>query len=63
MALWRRHGWMVLAFAVALFFPLARCAREWLAIDACHDGGGAWIRKTSACSHDQAGIDRSKTAP
>ena len=59
---WRRHAWIAVALAVALFFPLARCTREWLTIDACLDSGGAWIAQTSQCSRDQAEIDRSKTA-
>jgi|GEM_PF-6517403 len=60
---WRRHAWIVIALAVALFFPLARCTREWRAIDACHDSGGAWLERASKCSHDPAEIDRAKTAP
>ena len=52
-----------MALAIALFFPLARCTREWLAIDACLDGGGAWIKQVSKCSHDPSEVDRHKSTP
>ena len=50
--------WFAIAFVMAAAAIAVPVVREWLAVDACLDSGGAWIKQASKCSHDQAEIDR-----
>jgi hypothetical protein len=56
----QRGVWIIVALVLAAAWPLGRCAQEWLSVDACLDGGGAWIDAIKKCSHDQQEIDRYK---
>ena len=55
-----RGVWITVVLLALAAFPIGRCTREWLTVDACYDGGGVWIEPIDKCSHDQAEIDRYK---
>jgi len=54
----RRGGWIVIVLLAVAAIPVSRCTREYFTVDACLDGGGAWIKQIKKCSHDQAEVDR-----
>jgi len=57
----RRVIWFAVTLTLAAAFVVVPMVHEWLTVDACLDGGGAWIKQTGKCSHDQAEIDRYKS--
>ncbi|MET3665193.1 hypothetical protein [Caulobacter sp. 1776] len=59
----RRVIWFAVAFAMAAAVAVVPTVREWLAVDACLDGGGAWVKQTKRCSHDQVELDRHGSSP
>ncbi len=54
----RRMVWIIIALLAIAAIPVARRTQEYFTIDTCLDGGGAWIKQTKKCSHDQAEVDR-----
>jgi hypothetical protein len=57
----KRYGvWIIAVVLVLAAIPLSWCTREYFTVDACLDSGGAWIKQTRKCSHDQAEVDRYK---
>ncbi|MDR6626406.1 hypothetical protein [Caulobacter segnis] len=59
----RRLVWYVAALVLAAAIAAAPHVQQWLTVDACLDGGGAWIKETSRCSHDPAEVARLKSSP
>ena len=54
----RRGVWIIAALLVVAAIPVSRCTQEYFTVDACLDGGGAWIKQIKKCSHDQAEVDQ-----
>jgi len=54
----RRRAWLVVVLVALAAFPAGHCTQEYFTVDACLDGGGAWIDGIKKCSHDQAEVDR-----
>lgn len=59
----RRLIWYGAALVITVIIAAAPTIQNWLTVDACLDGGGAWIKEAGKCSHDQAEINRYKVAP
>lgn len=59
----RRLVWYAAPLAVAGLIAAAPHVQDWLTVDACLDGGGAWIKETNRCSHDSNEVARYKSSP
>ena len=59
----RRVIWYVAGLVLAGVIAAAPHVQEWLTVDACLDGGGAWIKEANRCSHDPAEVARHKSSP
>jgi len=59
----RRVIWFAFALAMAAAVAIIPMVRAWLTVDSCLDGGGAWVKQTKKCSHDQAEVDHFKSSP
>lgn len=59
----RRLIWYAAALVLAGAIAAAPHVQQWLTVDACLDGGGAWIKEANRCSHDPNEVARHKSSP
>jgi len=59
----RRVIWYVAALVLAGAIAAAPHVQEWLTVDACLDGGGAWIKEAGRCSNGPVEVTRHKSSP